>query len=162
MPVVSLCTHFWQLCLLTRKNQPGKKTAIVQGSLLSSLVLFMLRCVYVDLGVLKLYNIMSRGGVNNVKPVPQAEVPEPEIGASCINTTSRHLWRWSEFTSLGPSRRAADETNVSWSPWTSRSGQKIRYPKPRGIESGRPPGDEHLLFRRPDGDTQRPGPERRI
>jgi len=93
MPVVSCALTFGNFVCSQGRTNLVRRQLLHKVSVLSSLVLFMLRCVYVDLGVLKLYNIMSRGGVKNVKPVPQAGVPEPEIGASCINTTSGHLWR---------------------------------------------------------------------
>jgi len=111
MPVVSLCSHFSQLCSQGRSDLV-RSQLLYKDSVLSSLVLFILRCVYADLGEHMLHNITSKGGVNSVTPVPQAEVPEPEIGASC-NNTSGHLRRGSEFTSLGPSRRATGKTNVS-------------------------------------------------
>ena len=52
--------------------------------------------------------------------VQPAEGPEPQIKAL------EHPSRKSPLTSLDPSQRVTGETDTSWSPWTSPSGQKFR------------------------------------
>ena len=78
------------------------------------------------------------GGVISVTLVQPAEGPEPQIRAL------EHPSRKSPSTSLDPSHRVTGETDTSWSPWTSPSGQKFRCPQPWCIESGRHPGDQLL------------------